>query len=113
MPVENGVDAEQSSSLKQNVEDEPSIDMDNVDTTVTIFTDKIIEGAIARTKENHTMFLATYDDLNEFVHYFFAELKDQVQTNDKDVRIAGVGTFCQNNNGHLVIMDQPKNWNTE
>ena len=57
------------------------------------------------------MYVATYEGLNEFVKCFFAELKEQVQTNDKDVRIAGVGTFRQNNNGDLVIIDQPKNWN--
>ena len=113
VPLENGDDAEQSSSLKQNVEVEPSIDMDNVDATGTVSTVDIIEGAMNRTVENHTMVLTTFEDLNEFVHCFFAEIKDQVQSNHKDVRIAGVGTFCQNDNGHLVIMDQPKDWITE
>ena len=110
VPLENGDVTEQSSSLKQNVEVEPSIDMDNVDATGTVYTVDIIEGAMRRTVENHTMVLATFEDLNEFVHCFFAEIQDQVQSNHKDVRIAGVGTFRQNNNGHLVIMDQPKEW---
>ena len=113
VPLENGDVTEQSSSLKQNVEVEPSIDMDNVDATGTVYTVDIIEGAMRRTVENHTMVLATFEDLNEFVHCFFAEIQDQVQSNHKDVRIAGVGTFRQNNNGHLVIMDQPKEWITE
>ena len=107
VPLENGDVTEQSSSLKQNVEVEPSIDMDNVDATGTVYTVDIIEGAMRRTVDNHTMVLATFEDLNEFVHCFFAEIQDQVQSNHKDVRIAGVGTFRQNNNGHLVIMDQP------
>ena len=113
VPLENGDVTEQSSSLKQNVEVEPSIDMDNVDATGTVYTVDIIEGAMRRTVENHTMVLATFEDLNEFVHCFFAEIQDQVQSNHKDVRIAGVGTFRQNNNGHLVIMDQPTEWITE
>ena len=78
VPLENGDDAEQSSCVKQNVEDEPSIDMDNVDATGTVFTDDIIEGAIACTEDNHTMFLANYEDLNKFVHCFFAEVKHQI-----------------------------------
>ena len=111
--LENGDDTEQSYSFKQNVEFEPSIDKDDVDATGTVYTVDIIEGAMNRTVENHTMVLSTIEDLNEFVHCFFAEIKDQVQSNHKDVRIAGVGTFRQNDNGHLVIMDQPKDWITE
>ena len=106
-PVEDGVDDDGGVNLTQNIEVGPSIDTDKVIARETVYTLAIIEGAMARDDENHTVFLATFEDLNEFVQCFFAEVKEQVQLNDKDVCIAGVGTFRKNNNGDLVIIDQP------
>ena len=67
----------------------------------------IIVGTMACNNTNLSVYLASHEDLNSFVQCIFAELKEQVQTKDKHVRIANVGTFNRNKNGHLVITDQP------
>ena len=113
LTVDDGIDNDGGVNLKQTHLDDPSIDMDKVIAGETVDTLDIIEGAIARANTNHTVFLATYADLNDFVKCFFVELKEQFQTKDKEVRIASVGTFRQNINEHLVITDQPKTLNTE
>ena len=81
--------------------------MDEVVAGEKLTTIDIIVGAMARDNTNPSVYLTSHEDLNSFVQCFFAELKEQVQTRDKQVRIAIVGTFNQNKNGHLVITDQP------
>ena len=73
----------------------------------------IIHEAIVRDNANPSVYVASYEDFNSFVKCFFAELKEQVQIKDKEVRIASVGTFRQNKNGHLVITNQPITLNIE
>ena len=105
--VEVGNDDSGGADKEQNDEDGPSIDMDEVVVGEKLTTIDIILGAMARDNTNPSVYLASHEDLNSFVQCFFAELKEQVQTKDKQVRIAIVGTFSQNKNGHLVITDQP------
>ena len=104
--VEVGIDDSGGANKEQNVEDGPSIDMDEVVVGEKLTTIDIIVGAMARNNTNPSVYLASHEGLNSFVQCFFAELKEQVETKDKQVHIAIVGIFNQNKSGHLVITDQ-------
>ena len=70
LPVEDGIDGDGGANLKQNVENDPSIDTDKVVVGDKLTTVDIIHGAIVRDNTNPSVYVATYEDLNEFVKCF-------------------------------------------
>ena len=105
--AEDGIENSDGLHNGQNIKDGSGIDMEEVVLGENVTTIDIIVGAIARDNANPSVYLATHEDLNSFVQCFFAELKEEIQTKEKQVRIAIVGTFSQDKSGHLVITDQP------
>ena len=105
--AEDGIENSDGSHNGQNIKDGSDIDMKEVVVGEGLTIIDIIVGAMVQDNTNLSMYLVSHEELNSFVHCFFAELKEQVQTKDKHVRIANVETFYKDGNGHLVITKQP------
>ena len=105
---EVGIDKSTGANKKENMKDGSSVDMDEVVATDKLTTFEIMLGAKEREDMTNTsVSLATHEDLITFLHSFFDELKVQLQTNDKIVRICNIGTFSLDKYGKLVITNQP------
>ena len=105
---EVGIDKSSGANKKENIKDGSSVDIDGVVAGDKLTTFEIMLGAKEREDiTNTSVSLATNEDLITFLHSFFVELKEQLQTNDKIVRICNIGTFSLDEYGELVITDQP------
>ena len=105
--TEDGIEDFGGAANGQNIKDGSGIDTEEVMIEERITTINIIVLAIVRKNTNPAVYLADHIHLNIFIHSFFAKLKEQVQTKDKHVLVVNVGTFHQDENGHLAITHQP------
>ena len=103
-----GIDNSSCANKEENIKDGSSVDIDGVVVGDKLTTFDIMLGAKEREDiTNTSVSLATNEDLINFLHSFFVELKEQLQTNEKNVRVANIGTFSQIENGQLMITNQP------
>ena len=49
----------------------------------------------------------TYEDLSKLDQSYFALIKENVETEDKEVNVVNVGTFYQDKNGKMAVTHQP------
>jgi len=105
--AEDGIEDTDSAANGKNIEDGSGIDTEEVIVGESVTTINIIIGAVVRENTNPSVYLASHKHLNDFIHSFIAEFKEQVKTKDKHVRIANVRTFYQDENRHLTITHQP------
>lgn len=105
--AEYGIEDSVGANNGQNIKDGSGIGAEEVGVEERVTTINIIVGAIDRKNYNPSVSLTSHKDLNNFVSSFFVELKEQVQTKDKHVLVANVGTFYQDKNGHMAYIHQP------